>query len=841
MKFHTVLNTATSAIAVGAAFLAMPAFAQSTGSIDFDNDAIVVTGARASDVAGVELPDSSKAKQVVTQELISRGTPGQSVGESINLIPGVSFTNNDAYGSSGGNLMIRGFDDTRISMTFDGLPLNDTGGYSLYTNQQLDPELIEQVNVNLGTTDVDSPTAAASGSTVNYRSINPDEEFGARMVGTVGENDKMRIFAMINTGNLNDSGTRAWFAASKDTYTPLWGHFGKIDKTQVNGKIYQPLGDNGDFISVAGHYNWNRNNNASDWALRDDVAFTAGGIPLNKDERDAYRVTPCQRAEGVYGVADTYSSCGTSYEYGYNPSNTGNIRINSRFTLSDSLVLTVDPSFQVTSANGGSGYVRAYEYAYNDAVLGSHPTSSVVSGYITDGSYANAYFGGVDLNGDGDTMDTVNLAGPSQTRTQRIGVIASLRYDLNDSNRFRVAYSYDRGRHRQTGELGLLNDDGTRAHYFNMDDALTDVNGNILQKRDRLSYAILHQFSGEYSGDFANDTLHLNAGLRVPFFRRNLTNNCITSTSSGTVSCFTTDTADQAAYAAEHPTHGAPDHRVFNYSRVLPTAGLTFNVTPEASIYANYSMGLQVPGTDALYQSFYYAPGEPGAKSPNPETSNNFDLGIRYRSGMIQANLGGWYTIFADRLSSSYDPTSQITTYTNLGTVDRYGIDGTFAVQPDSHFTAYVFGSYLWSKIRDDVQTSATGYAETKGNMEGGVPSYTFGGRVQGNVGPLSVGVEAKRTGSRYYNSLNTPVYSRSGDQIWGSKVPAYTVVNLDARLDMSFVGMGDKTFVQLNVANLFDEFYYGSFDDAGVSDTATSYTYIGAGRTVSASINFQF
>src|SRR3546814_11008314 len=91
------------------------------------------------------------------------------------------------------------------------------------------------------------------------------------MVGTIGENDKMRIFGMINTGDLNSSGTRAWFAASRDTYTPLWGDFGKIQKTQVNGKIYQPLGDNGDFIAISGHYNWNRNNNASDWALRSEV------------------------------------------------------------------------------------------------------------------------------------------------------------------------------------------------------------------------------------------------------------------------------------------------------------------------------------------------------------------------------------------------------------------------------------------------------------------------------------------------------------------------------------------------------------------------------------------
>ena len=56
--------------------------------------------------------------------------------DSINVIPGVTFTNNDAYGSAGGQLTIRGFSSDRISLTFDGIPLNDSGNYAIYSNQQ---------------------------------------------------------------------------------------------------------------------------------------------------------------------------------------------------------------------------------------------------------------------------------------------------------------------------------------------------------------------------------------------------------------------------------------------------------------------------------------------------------------------------------------------------------------------------------------------------------------------------------------------------------------------------------------------------------------------------------
>ncbi|MFT4056311.1 MAG: TonB-dependent receptor plug domain-containing protein, partial [Novosphingobium sp.] len=123
MKLTSLLSSATSTIAVGAAFLAVPAFAQSTGSADFDGDTIIVTGGRVNQTIGVRTPDSPKAKVEIGQELISAQRAGQSVNEIINMVPGVSFTNNDPWGSSGGSFTIRGFDSSRISQTFDGIPL----------------------------------------------------------------------------------------------------------------------------------------------------------------------------------------------------------------------------------------------------------------------------------------------------------------------------------------------------------------------------------------------------------------------------------------------------------------------------------------------------------------------------------------------------------------------------------------------------------------------------------------------------------------------------------------------------------------------------------------------
>src|SRR3546814_19968125 len=95
-------------------------------------------------------------------------------------------------------MYIRGFDNTRISQTFDGVPLNDSGGYSIYSSQQLDSELIEQVNVNLGTTDVDSTTAAATGSTVNYRTRNPTADLSEKIRVSAGDFSFFRLFGSVD-------------------------------------------------------------------------------------------------------------------------------------------------------------------------------------------------------------------------------------------------------------------------------------------------------------------------------------------------------------------------------------------------------------------------------------------------------------------------------------------------------------------------------------------------------------------------------------------------------------------------------------------------------------------
>ena len=130
-------------------------------------------------------------------------------------------------------------------------------------------------------------------------------------------------------------------------------------------------------------------------------------------------------------------------------------------------------------------------------------------------------------------------------------------------------------------------------------------------------------------------------------------------------------------------------------------------------------------------------------------------------------------------------------------------------------------------------------FAQTAGKKESGAPVASFGGRAQYSLGPVDLGVQAKRTGKRYINDENFAVFDR-GTHIFGDAAPAYTLVNLDARVNLEWVGLNEKTYFQFNVYNLFDELYVGGFG-GNLQSTRAPFVNIGAPRTVSGTFSMAF
>jgi iron complex outermembrane receptor protein len=861
------------------------AYAQSTGTVETEKDTIVITGTRAQKgVDGIVIQDSTKAKGLITQEYIAKQSPGQTLLSTINYIPGVNFTQNDAYGSSGGNIRIRGFDGNRVSVTFDGVPLNDSGNYAIFPNQFLDPELVEQVNVNLGATDVDSPTASAAGGTVNFRSLIPSDQPGVLADISLGTFNFRRAFGLIQTGKFTPWGTKAWLAGSRNTYDH-WRGDGKIDKWQINARIYQPLGSGGDFISLAGHYNQNRNNNYNNpnltdlrsvfgttiipstlpadgspvvvgdftkaqWQAINSIVFPslckdAAGNVLTRSPTGASDPATCRALEEPVGPLGTPGSglqtqaltnlLGTQI----NPSNTGNIRGQSRFTLMDGLVLTIDPTYQYVLANGGSQSVRLSE---KDSLLSQGVIGST----------------GIDLNGDGDVNDTILVGRPSITNTNRMTVISSLVWKPSPNNTLRLAYTYDRAHHRQTGEYSFTDNNFNLINPFfgrNGTPIITAA-GTPLQNRDRTSIALLNQLSGQYIGKFFDSRLRLELGLRSPWFVRNLDQHCYTPvTGSGFPVCIANPTT--ALFQTTPPlfyvivpndvdptTAGpnalyAPFKAKYKYHKLLPSIGATFAVNESLSVFGSYSKGLSAPRTDNLYR----AP----VITVKPETTDSFDLGARYISGRFQAQATLWKIGYQNRIVTSFDPETNTSIDRNVGKVSSWGFDGGVGFRPIRQLNLIGLLSYTNAKLKDDIiignvtynvaspPTTLTAFQffcsplPTSGSASVRVcghttdkfvvetPKWQYGGRAEVNIKPVTLGVQAKRVSSRWATDVNDV------------KVKGYTTVDVDARLGLDFLPEGKKSYFQLNIINLLNEHYFGNLSTTinayGVGSSAPRFT----------------
>jgi iron complex outermembrane receptor protein len=751
------------------------------------------------------------------------------------------------------------------------VPLNDSGNYALFTQQMLDPELIDRVDVNLGTTDVDSPTASATGGTVSYRTRKPADEFGGQALVSGGDENYQRAFLRVDSGEFGPWATKAFVAASYQKYDKFKGP-GELERKQVNAAFRQDF-ENDNFISLAFHYNRNRN---AFYRTTSAANFAAFG-------RDYDNLPTCTRDAPTAGVADNDgaspvgstpsmvntdnpanpSSCTNYYGVRINPSDTGNIRMQSLWHLGDRFRLTFDPSWQYTMANGGGSSTIAESFG---------ATADVRAVGASD-------LAGFDLNGDGDALDTVRFYSPNTTNTRRFGATTSLIWDANDDQRVRVAYTWDRARHRQTGMWGPLTENGNPENVFagREGERVLGADGSVIRGRDRFSVAELSQFAVEWRGQFAEDKLIATVGLRSTKLSRELNQYCYTpdggTGSSGTINAgggsLCTDRSPNAVLANGNVTFVtpmapalpvqfiAPYSDDVEFDDVLPNVGLSFQPWDKHMFYLSYAEGLSAPRTDNLYSVRRQADGSLGRPTPESETTKAFDLGWRLNSANTLASVALWKIDYTNRIASSYDPELGYSVDRNVGDVDMWGAEAQVGQRLGEAFTLTASAAYTKTELLENfpfglAPMGVQQFVPLKGNELVETPEMTFSLRADYQpTDALRFGLQGKWVDERFATDLNDEV------------TPAYTVIDFDA--SYTFKMADDKALqLQLNVTNVLDEEYLGTISSAigtnpqcvnpegaalgqcvnstGVAQSGgVGFFSIGAPRTILASVKFNF
>ena len=186
-----------SRLALGAAIVAAfaaPAFAQDAGTADTEEDAIVVSGFRASlENAVNEKKNNDQIVESVSAEDIGK-LPDASIGESIARLPGV--TSQRLNGRSN-NISIRGFGPDFSQTTLNGREQTSTGDNRAVEFDQYPSEIVSQVVV------YKSPTASLVGQglvgTIDIRTVRP-LDYG-KSVLAVGARGTYADLGALNAGS----------------------------------------------------------------------------------------------------------------------------------------------------------------------------------------------------------------------------------------------------------------------------------------------------------------------------------------------------------------------------------------------------------------------------------------------------------------------------------------------------------------------------------------------------------------------------------------------------------------------------------------------------------------
>ncbi len=816
------------------------ALAQSTASQV--SEVVVTTSAQRSTgglAVQVQVP---KDQSIVTSQFIAKQVGSSNVAQLINLLPGVSYSSDDSTGLLSNDLRIHGFDGSRISVTVDGTPLNDTGNYAIYPGEYPVAEVVDHETVNMGGNEVDSPSASALGATINIVTKTPPTTPGFIGSASAGNYNYVRGYAEGDTGVFTPWGTRAYFSANY-THADKTKGDGDLKRTGFEGKIYQPLRDK-DFISLSGTWVSERSYFYGDGTLQQYGQFGYGfdnntawaPVPANTGVADSPALPKVTPAPGFWQGNNT--TFGNFWALHPNPVDFGDVRMQSRFDLSHGFTFTFDPYFFYTLANGGGTTSLSESDKRLIGKATSFPTCK--TGATTQG---------VDLNGDGDCLDSVLVYSPSNTQTDRFGVNTSLLYDLDDHNHFQLAYTLDYGNHRQTGAYGTINQQtGFPTSFFGGLDGqgVFGADGAGIRKRDRFSIAELNQVAFNYIGRWMDDKLHVNLGVRYAMFQRHLNQYCYMY-NGGTEYCDTfnptqiasdlaTDNATAAALVAAGkalPTKAAalsndlgvtvnyspatkqanfrlPFSQVVDFDRAMPNLGASWSFDSSNQVYVSYTQGFAAPKTDDLYTST--------PENVQPETTDLYAGGYRYHGSMFTFTGSLWGANWHNHIVQSVDPLDPtLSIDRNVGSVTLYGIDAEGAMRASDHVTLYA--SYTWehSQLDNNYVVNAGGTSfnlPVKGKELVLTPDMMGSGRVEYSGGPFTLGVQGKYTGPRYTDDMNSQTY----------RIPGYATADLDA--SYAVPSTGGHVVVQFNASNLFNTHYFAR------STTVSSANNVASGAT---------
>jgi iron complex outermembrane receptor protein len=733
--------------------------------------------------------DAPKARSTITAEELEKQRPTGNAYEALEMLPSVNSYNYDATGLFGGGMSLRGFNSDQIGATINGVPVNDSGNFAVYPQEYVDQENTCSQTVTQGSTDVDSPQVGASGGNFNIVTCNPENDQRVRVMQTIGQLDMHKTFVRYDTGLFSDKRSKAFISYSR-AEAEKWKGTGKAKRDHVDAGFNYDW-DRFNYVHATLLYNEAKNNSINNLTLAE---IKANGYYYDTSPTFVGHLTP------VNGTAQKEATQTPPY-YGLynNPFKNAIFSATAKFRLGEDTDIKVVPYYWYGFGNGGIQQKAQSESAFLNKTTNKNTAA-------------------VDLNGDGDTLDTVLVANASVTHTQRPGVTASVTHTFGN-NELLAGFWYEKATHKQTGPMVPVAADGSYDWYLQNGQILRP-DGTPYESRDNRTISTAYQAFVQDTISLLDNKALINIGFRTPHIKRDFTN-------------YASEGSQTATYQIGR-----------TYKSVLPQFGARYKITNDDQVFISLAKNMKAP------PNFVFSNVGTNVKIVNgvpvlngdvqEETSWNTDIGYRHQDNRFIATFTAFGVNFKNRQATAFDPAAGASIYTNVGDVKSKGFEIEANNMPINGWSLYGSFGYLKSEIQNDLRIAAatatlTGVLPTAGKELPNSPRLKAGLSLEYSQDAFWARIKAKSTSEQQSTLLND------------EKAPGYTTFGFDAGYTFANYGLLKRPKLTFNASNITNKEYRNPSSTAvtntnpvpgAVTSSSALRYYLGAPRFVSVTLS---
>jgi iron complex outermembrane recepter protein len=255
----------------------------------------------------------------------------------------------------------------------------------------------------------------------------------------------------------------------------------------------------------------------------------------------------------------------------------------------------------------------------------------------------------------------------------------------------------------------------------------------------------------------------------------------------------------------------------------LPQVGFNWSVSDDLEWFGSAARNVRAfasSGTSGPFSTS--AAGFQAIKDTlEPETSNNYETGLRFRGASFEALVAAYHVDFKDRLvgiNTGPGILGNPSVLANVGSVTTNGAEAALTWRPLNSLTWFTSLSWNDSQYDDNYTTvNAAGVPRVvavKGKQVVDTPQILLKSELTYDNGAFFASANVNYTDERFYTYLNQ------------GSVDAYSLVNLGAGYRFRGFGAFEELLIQLDATNVTDKQYYSTIDSNGFTETDPNGTW---------------